>query len=188
MQILAHSLYKLDKAVTETIYAAVIFDKALPFLLILGLNALAAEAVEEAGAASETGVGHEDAKAQVDKSEQTEKAEKSDKAEKSEKGSKVSDAVQWPWLYRTIIERPPSSLKPSGAALAAAMLSEDTVRPPINFPDAEAAALRDRTLPDIALTGPGAEPRCFRHILVNAFAFGGSNVSLLLGRNEEPSL
>ena len=74
-----------------------------------------------------------------------------------------------------------------GAALAAAMLSEDTVRPPINFPDAEAAALRDTTLPDIALTTPGAESRCFRHILVNAFAFGGSNVSLLLGRNEEPS-
>ena len=130
----------------------------------LGLNALAAEAVKEPGAASETGVGQEDGEAQVDKSKQTEKAEKSDKAEKSEKsekGSKASDAVQWPWLYRTIIERPPSSLKPAGAAIAAAAddVGVDTIASPFGaLFDQLKTVRKDRRVID---QGESAEGRAF---------------------------
>lgn len=74
-----------------------------------------------------------------------------------------------------------------GASLACAMLEAGRTPPPLNFPDADAAAGRDPSLPGIALTGPGAEPLEYRRILVNAFAFGGSNISLLIGRTGETS-
>ena len=74
-----------------------------------------------------------------------------------------------------------------GAALACAMLEAGTALPPLNFPDGEALAARDASIPTIALTGPDAGAVDCRRILVNAFAFGGSNVSLLFGRAGEIS-
>ena len=67
------------------------------------------------------------------------------------------------------------------------MLEAGTALPPLNFPDGEALAARDVSIPTIALTGPGAGAVDCRRILVNAFAFGGSNVSLLFGRAGEIS-
>ena len=69
-----------------------------------------------------------------------------------------------------------------GAALACALTARDDTALPLNF--TRASTPRDTTIDRIALTGPDAMHTRVNTVLVNAFAFGGSNVALLIDRNE----
>ncbi len=68
-----------------------------------------------------------------------------------------------------------------GAALACALTEKDRVALPKNF-TADSSA-RDTEIAQIALTGPNTTEKAVNCVLVNAFAFGGSNVALLIEKN-----
>lgn len=68
-----------------------------------------------------------------------------------------------------------------GAALACALTEKDRVALPKNF-TADSSA-RDTEIAQIALTGPDTLERVVNCVLVNAFAFGGSNAALLIEKN-----
>ena len=68
-----------------------------------------------------------------------------------------------------------------GAALACALTEKETVTLPKNFTSASTA--RDTEITQIALTGPESVEKAVDCVLVNAFAFGGSNVALIIEKN-----
>ena len=69
-----------------------------------------------------------------------------------------------------------------GAALALAMIERGPGPAPRNFATPEAAAGRDASLCAVALTDPASPDVVPERFLVNAFAFGGSNISLVIER------